>query len=436
MDNQDNFEKIDLAMEITGLKISSGTFNDPNVLKDSPSGAVFGGRSQTGITTTSSAPANYATYNALDNHGNTLSDGNSTISNSAGTWHSTFGTIPSSDGKHYFEVTPTTLTTTCAIGVYVGNNRETFNGSYPYDANTYMIHQNGIIYHNSSTSSYQTTYSANDTVGVAVDSKNRKVWISVNGSYVSGENPTTGVGGLQSISGVGAIPDGDIFPVVTCRSATAQINFGQKPFKYAPPQGYSPLNSASARSNKVIARPDQYVGVVRYTGNGSSNNVTGFKFKPDLVWLKSRGSGYHFLHDSVRGGTKAWFTNVTDNEYDYSPSGVTSFNSDGFTVNGEYGANYNGTGYVSWCWRAGGNKNTFNIDDVGYSSAAAAGLDGGTITPTGCSVGTKQGFSIIGYTGTDNASDTFTHGLTQKPDLVIIRNRDTMGMMGLYIPLQ
>ena len=43
----------------------------------------------------------------------------------------------------------------------------------------------------------------------------------------------------------------------------------------------------------------------------------------------------------------------------------------------------------------GGSKNTFNVDDVGYASAAAAGLDGGTITPTGASVGTKQGFSII-----------------------------------------
>ena len=48
---------------------------------------------------------------------------------------------------------------------------------------------------------------------------------------------------------------------------------------------------------------------------------------------------------------------------------------------------------------AGGSKNTFNVDDVGYASAAAAGLDGGTITPTGASVGTKQGFSIIEYTG-------------------------------------
>ena len=40
-------------------------------------------------------------------------------------------------------------------------------------------------------------------------------------------------------------------------------------------------------------------------------------------------------------------------------------------------------------WKAGGSKNTFNVDDVGYASAAAAGLTGGTITPTGASVGTK-----------------------------------------------
>ena len=53
------------------------------------------------------------------------------------------------------------------------------------------------------------------------------------------------------------------------------------------------------------------------------------------------------------------------------------------------------------CGRAGGNKNTFNVDDVGYASAAAAGLTAGTITPTGASVGTKQGFSIIKWTAPD-----------------------------------
>ena len=62
----------------------------------------------------------------------------------------------------------------------------------------------------------------------------------------------------------------------------------------------------------------------------------------------------------------------------------------------------------------GGNKNTFNIDDVGYASAAAAGLDGGTATVTGASVGTKQGFSIIKYTTTTNAGNfTVSHGLSE-----------------------
>ena len=437
MDNQDNFEKdrSGNGNHWTKSNFSSGTygtFNNPNVVKDSPSGAVFGGRSQTGITTTSSAPANYATLNPSDNIGATLSNGNLTITDSSVYYRTVFGTQTSFDGKHYFEVDVNTLGTTMGVGIFVGNDKTAIDANnYAYDANTYIVMYNGSIYHDGSTYSYQSSYGAGDTVGVAIDSKNKKVWLSKNGTYVSGENPTTGSGGMQSVSGVGAIPDGPIYPMVMVRNATVTANFGQRPFKYAPPQGYSPMNSATARPNKVIARPDQYVGVVRYTGNGSSNNVTGFRFQPDLVWLKSRGSGYHFLHDSVRGGTKAWFTNVTDNEYDYSPSGVTSFNSDGFTVNGAYGANYGSTGYVSWCWRAGGNKNTFNIDDVGYSSAAAAGLDGGTITPTGASVGTKQGFSIIGYTGTDNASDTFTHGLTQKPDLVIIRNRDTDGHDGV-----
>ena len=56
---------------------------------------------------------------------------------------------------------------------------------------------------------------------------------------------------------------------------------------------------------------------------------------------------------------------------------------------------------------SGGNKNTFNVDDVGYASAAAAGLDGGTMTVTGSSVGTKQGFSIMTYTGTNGTAGQF-----------------------------
>ena len=435
MDNEDDFEKDKSGKgnDFTTTNFS-GTSVNPDVVKDSPSGAVFGGRSQTGITTTSSAPANYATFNAIDNHGNTLSNANLTASNTAGSWYTSFGSIPSSDGRHYFEVTPTTLTTTCAIGVYVGNGRTDFNGNYPYDANTYMIHQNGSIYHAASTASYQSTYSANDTVGVAVDSKNRKVWISVNGSFVSGENPTTGVGGLQSVNGVGAMPDGEIYPVVSNRSAVADINFGQKPFKYAPPQGYSPLNSASARPNKVVPRPDQYVGVTTYSGDNAEYRRLSLDHQPDFTWFKERGNTRsHILSDTVTGITKHLSTDGTGAQTSPSYPYVSSVDERGIVLRGgtSSGGNVSGRYYVAWTWKAGGNKNTFNVDDVGYATAAAAGLDGGTITPVGASVGTKQGFSIVNFQGT-GATASFSHGLEQAPDFMICKSDASGPDWGIY----
>ena len=66
----------------------------------------------------------------------------------------------------------------------------------------------------------------------------------------------------------------------------------------------------------------------------------------------------------------------------------------------------------------------FTKDGVAYTSAAAAGITGGTITPTGASVGTKQGFSIIKYTGTgSNAS--VSHGLQNIPQFIIVKDLDS-----------
>ena len=76
-------------------------------------------------------------------------------------------------------------------------------------------------------------------------------------------------------------------------------------------------------------------------------------------------------------------------------------------------------------WRNSRQGGEFWIDDVQYASAAAAGLDGGTITPTGASIGTKQGFSIIQFEGNGSSGATFQHGLTQAPDFAIVKNMDT-----------
>jgi len=78
---------------------------------------------------------------------------------------------------------------------------------------------------------------------------------------------------------------------------------------------------------------------------------------------------------------------------------------------------------VAWTWKAGGNKNTFNVDNVGYSTyTTAPGLNAGTIKIMGASVGTKQGFSIIKYRGNSTANATLPHGLSEAPKFVIIKN--------------
>jgi hypothetical protein len=97
-------------------------------------------------------------------------------------------------------------------------------------------------------------------------------------------------------------------------------------------------------------------------------------------------------------------------------------------------ARYNNTGqtYVAWCWKAGGSSNTYNIDGKGYATATAAGLDGGTKNPTGASVNTKAGFSIISYVASNGTNDTIYHGLKQAPEIIITKDRDNSRTWGLY----
>ena len=124
------------------------------------------------------------------------------------------------------------------------------------------------------------------------------------------------------------------------------------------------------------------------------------------------------MYDSVRGENNRISSNLT--QVDSSVTGPVPANS-GFSVAGTSYYNPSGSAgastFVAWCWKAGGNSNTFNIDGVGYATAAAAGLDGGTATPTGASVNTKAGFSILKYNGT--ADQSISHGLSRAPELTI-----------------
>ena len=158
-----------------------------------------------------------------------------------------------------------------------------------------------------------------------------------------------------------------------------------------------------------INKPNLHFNGKLFTGTGSSNAVTGVGFNPDLVWIKDRGNTYsHTLTDKVRGASKELYSNGTAAEVSYS-QGVTSFDSDGFTVGTDAGVNSNGGNKVSWNWKAGGSGSS-NSD--------------GTITST-VSVNTTAGFSIATYTGNGQAA-SFGHGLST-PDIVVIKDRTDAG---------
>jgi hypothetical protein len=189
-------------------------------------------------------------------------------------------------------------------------------------------------------------------------------------------------------------------------------NFGQKPFKFPPPDGFQPLNAANIRPVKVISRPDQYVDV--RSGLSAQFTISDLNFETNLMIAKSTSNNEYWIWaDSVRdfiGGLRSNDTNVQG-----SGLAIANVNSNGYQSDSNWFTN--GRTYVTYSFKAGGSKNTFNVDDVGYASAAAAGLDAGVVTPSAASVGTKQGFSILKYSGT--AGQSCSHGLTQAPEFII-----------------
>ena len=88
-----------------------------------------------------------------------------------------------------------------------------------------------------------------------------------------------------------------------------------------------------------------------YTGNQTAGHrISGLEFSPDLVWIKQRnGTRQHQMTDVVRGVGKVLVPSEQDAEQ--TISGVSAFNSDGFTLGDHVGANENGDTFAAWCWK-------------------------------------------------------------------------------------
>ena len=97
---------------------------------------------------------------------------------------------------------------------------------------------------------------------------------------------------LQQLAATGLT--GTYRPVIGVNGGTynwdyLEVNFGQRPFRYAPPEGYKCWNRTNLPAPEKAARSaNKNMGVVTWTGNLTARNITGLNFQPDFVWIKCR----------------------------------------------------------------------------------------------------------------------------------------------------
>ena len=168
--------------------------------------------------------------------------------------------------------------------------------------------------------------------------------------------------------------------------------------------------------------PSEHFNTVTYTGNGSTQSITGVDFQPDFTWIKDRDTTgeSHRLNDSVRGVGKPLYSNGNFAEGSEGTTGLTAFNINGFSIGNATAYNNSGKNYVAWNFKAGG--------------AAVTNTDG-TITSQ-VSANTEAGFSVVSYTGTGTTTGTVGHGLGDTPSVFIVKERTATsasgGVWGVY----
>ena len=392
---------------------------------------------------------NFCTLNPLSggDHDATLSEG---ALKASGADQAAIGTFGMTSGKWYWEGRCGSIGGSNFIGVVKMNYVDKDQGSSHSDGRTYA--NNGYIYVKDASSSGTTgtTYTTGDIIGVAVDLDNGTVKWYKNGtvntnsevtdlnSHADGHQgwlPWTNFGNATGDFVLNFGQDSSFTGLVTAQNNSD--GNGQGDFYYTPPSGYLALCSSNLPevtiSPSKATQGDDHLNTVLYTGNGTSQSITGVGFQPDWVWAKSRDDGglWHFLLDSVRGGAARLYSNGTGAESS-SVNNITSFDADGFSVGSAVNINANNDPIVAWNWKAGGapsadnsagagntpTSNSVKIDGSNLGSALA-----GTIPATRLSANTTAGFSIVTYTGTGTQSDTVAHGLGKKPAWVIVKSR-------------
>lgn len=226
--------------------------------------------------------------------------------------------------------------------------------------------------------------------------------IDENGNTVTVSVPASSTYGFRIIPGAalqyttngsswtstGSAPQGEYHPYVATNPST--VNFGQRPFTYSVPAGYTTLDTDNL--HPTVRLPKKQFEVLTYTGNGADNRtILGLEFQPDILWFKNLSNAdEHVLVDSVRGVDSQIYPNDPRQATAY-PNIVESLVQDGFVIsNGGEHVNRNGDTFLALCMKRG------------------------------------TGIDIVQYTGTGVAR-TIAHNLGVVPDLIIVKNLTSGG---------
>ena len=193
-------------------------------------------------------------------------------------------------------------------------------------------------------------------------------------------------------------------------------------------------------NNTTASIPSDFVAYYKFDGNaldetgdfdGTESNITyGFDgtatnviyqeathFSPDLVWIKNRDqTDGHRIQDSIRG-TKYLESNSTAAQVEAGSAGLTTFDSNGFTIGTGASYNTNNEDYAAWCWNAG---------ETIVTDTTTGDLD------ADIRANTSAGFSIVEFSNTTANNVTVPHGLDSPPKMIILKSYSHTGSWSVY----
>jgi len=386
------------------LSVTAGAGNDS--LVDTPTSVSA---TDTGIG--GEIRGNYCTLNPLKKGSSlTFANGNLDQSGSGQFQHST-STFVLTTGKWYFEITHLVGEGNSVVGLVnaagLRANEEASN-YLGQTANGYGFYANGQLINSGSFSgTWGTDWSATGSViGCAFDADTGKIWFAYNGTWQASGNPATGANPAFTASNHnGLCPAGR-----TYSSGQLAFNFGQRSWAYAAPAGFKALCDTNLPA-PVVAKPSTVMDVALYSGNSSTQSISGYNLSPDFVWVKTRSqANNNFLFDAVRG-VGNWLISDSTTAETYSANTLTSFDSGGFTTGSNNDTNASGRTFVAWMWDAG--TSTVTNTQGSITSQVRANV--------------SAGFSVVTWTSPSSGDYTIGHGLGVAPSLVITKSRSASG---------